>query len=89
VYEFANDTSSKSTCLDACAAVWLAVAPATVPASQPGVTGKLGETTRPDGSHQLTVAGHPVSSRCPTFSRRGRPTARTRSVDVVECSVTR
>jgi predicted lipoprotein with Yx(FWY)xxD motif len=61
VYEFANDTGSKSTCVDACAAVWLAVpAPATVPASEPGVTGKLGSTTRPDGSRQLTVAGHPV-----------------------------
>jgi predicted lipoprotein with Yx(FWY)xxD motif len=61
VYEFANDTSSKSTCTDACAAVWLAVAaPATVPASEPGVTGKLGTTTRSDGSRQLTVAGHPV-----------------------------
>jgi predicted lipoprotein with Yx(FWY)xxD motif len=61
VYEFANDTSSKSTCTDACAAVWLPVAaPATVPASEPGVTGKLGTTSRPDGSRQLTVAGHPV-----------------------------
>jgi predicted lipoprotein with Yx(FWY)xxD motif len=61
VYEFANDTSSKSTCTDACAAVWLPIAaPATVPASEPGVTGKLGATTRADGSRQLTVAGHPV-----------------------------
>jgi predicted lipoprotein with Yx(FWY)xxD motif len=61
VYEFANDTTSKSTCTDACAAVWLPVpAPATPPASEPGVTGKLGSTTRSDGSRQLTVGGHPV-----------------------------
>jgi predicted lipoprotein with Yx(FWY)xxD motif len=35
-------------------------APATLPASEPGVTGKLGSTTRSDGARQLTVAGHPV-----------------------------
>ncbi|HEY7102971.1 MAG TPA: hypothetical protein VH573_15160 [Mycobacteriales bacterium] len=61
VYEFANDTGSTSTCTGSCASVWLAVpAPATPPASEPGVTGKLGSTTRSDGARQLTVAGHPV-----------------------------
>jgi predicted lipoprotein with Yx(FWY)xxD motif len=61
VYEFANDKSSASTCTAACAADWLFVpAPASLPASPPGVTGTLGTTTRPDGGHQLTVAGHPV-----------------------------
>ena len=35
-------------------------APATLPASEPGVTGKLASTTRSDGTRQLTVAGHPV-----------------------------
>lgn len=61
VYEFANDTGSTSTCTGSCASVWLAVpAPATLPASEPGVTGKLGTSTRSDGTRQLTVAGHPV-----------------------------
>jgi len=61
VYEFANDTGSTSTCTGSCASVWLPVAaPATLPASEPGVTGKLGSTTRSDGTRQLTVAGHPV-----------------------------
>ena len=61
VYEFANDTGSTSTCTGSCASVWLPVAaPATLPASEPGVTGKLGSTTRSDGARQLTVAGHPV-----------------------------
>jgi predicted lipoprotein with Yx(FWY)xxD motif len=61
VYEFANDRNSASTCSAACAANWLFVpAPAPLPASLPGVTGRLGTTTRPDGGHQLTVAGHPV-----------------------------
>lgn len=61
VYDFANDKSSASTCTGACAANWLFVpAPASLPASVPGVTGKLGTTTRSDGARQLTVAGHPV-----------------------------
>jgi predicted lipoprotein with Yx(FWY)xxD motif len=62
VYDFANDKTSASTCTDAaCAANWPFVpAPASLPASLPGVTGALGTTTRPDGARQLTVAEHPV-----------------------------
>jgi predicted lipoprotein with Yx(FWY)xxD motif len=61
VYDFANDTSSRSTCSGSCAQTWLPVAaPATVPASLPGVPAQLGSTTRDDGTHQLTVAGRPV-----------------------------
>ncbi len=62
VYDFANDTSTESTCTDAaCVASWPFVpAPASLPASLPGLTGKLGTTTRPGGALQLTVAGHPV-----------------------------
>jgi predicted lipoprotein with Yx(FWY)xxD motif len=70
VYEFANDKTNTSTCTGACAADWPAVrAPATLPASLPGVTGALGMTTRTDGGHQLTVAGHPVY----TFSGDSAP----------------
>jgi predicted lipoprotein with Yx(FWY)xxD motif len=70
VYEFANDKTNASTCTGACAADWPAVrAPATLPASLPGVTGALGMTTRTDGDHQLTVAGHPVY----TFSGDSAP----------------
>jgi predicted lipoprotein with Yx(FWY)xxD motif len=61
VYDFANDKTSASTCAGACAANWPFVpAPASLPASLPGVTGKLGTTIRPGGDRQLTVAGHPV-----------------------------
>jgi predicted lipoprotein with Yx(FWY)xxD motif len=61
VYVFANDKTNKSTCDGACAVDWPPVkAPATVPASLPGVKGALGATTRSDGSRQLTVANHPV-----------------------------
>lgn len=61
VYVFANDKTSASTCTGGCATAWPPVpAPAQLPSSAPGVTGALGTTTRADGSHQLTVAGHPV-----------------------------
>jgi predicted lipoprotein with Yx(FWY)xxD motif len=61
VYDFAGDTGSTSTCTGACIANWPFVpAPAALPASLPGVTGKLGTTVRSDGGHQLTIAGHPV-----------------------------
>ena len=61
VYDFANDKAGASTCVGACAANWPFVpAPASLPASLPGVTGALRTTTRSGGAHQLTVAGHPV-----------------------------
>jgi len=61
VYDFANDKTSASTCTGPCAANWPPVpAPASLPASLPGVTGKLGTTIRAGGARQLTVAGHPV-----------------------------
>jgi predicted lipoprotein with Yx(FWY)xxD motif len=61
VYEFAKDAGSMSSCSGGCAAIWPpVVAPDTVPAALPGVSGQLGSTTRTDGSKQLTIAGHPV-----------------------------
>lgn len=61
VYVFAADRRGASTCAGACAAHWPFVkAPATLPSALPGVRGKLGETTRADGGHQLTIAGRPV-----------------------------
>src|SRR4051794_31116462 len=59
VYEFANDKAGVSTCTGACSANWpLVPAPASVPASLPGVTGALAATS--SGTPQLTVAKHPV-----------------------------
>jgi predicted lipoprotein with Yx(FWY)xxD motif len=61
VYEFANDKNGASTCTGGCAANWpFVAAPATLPASLPGVTGQLGTTMRSDGARQVTVGGHPV-----------------------------
>jgi predicted lipoprotein with Yx(FWY)xxD motif len=61
VYVFANDKPNVSTCSGACAADWPPVsAPVTLPASFPGVTGKVGSIKRSDGKRQLTVASHPL-----------------------------
>jgi predicted lipoprotein with Yx(FWY)xxD motif len=61
VYVFANDKANVSNCAGACTADWPPVAaPSPLPASLPGVTGPLGTAARSDGSHQLTVAGHPL-----------------------------
>ena len=61
IYDFARDTGTMSTCDGSCASIWPPVAaPDALPTSLPGVVGQLGETTRGDGSRQLTIAGHPV-----------------------------
>jgi predicted lipoprotein with Yx(FWY)xxD motif len=61
IYDFANDMGSTSTCTGLCEAAWpIVVAPAHLPMSLPGVTGKLGVTMRPDGGRQLTISGRPV-----------------------------
>ena len=61
VYVFANDKPKVSNCDGACAVDWPPVsAPSELPASLPGVEGALGSITRSDGSHQLTVADHPL-----------------------------
>jgi predicted lipoprotein with Yx(FWY)xxD motif len=70
VYDFAADKGTTSACTGSCASVWPPVkAPSPLPASLPGVTGPIGTTARPDGTRQLTVAGHPVY----TFSGDSAP----------------
>ncbi|TCC07161.1 hypothetical protein [Kribbella soli] len=61
IYQFANDRNNLSNCAAACVIDWPYVpAPDSLPKSSPGVTGKVGSTTRADGHRQLTVAGHPL-----------------------------
>jgi predicted lipoprotein with Yx(FWY)xxD motif len=61
VYVFANDTTNVSNCNDTCATAWPPVsAPSPLPTSLPGVSAALGTVTRSDGSHQLSIAGHPI-----------------------------
>lgn len=62
VYLFEKDTGSKSTCFGACAAGW---PPVTTSGMAPTTSGTanaslVGTTTRPDGTVQVTYAGHPI-----------------------------
>ena len=58
LYWFAPDTATASRCSGSCAAYWPPVkGPAT---AGPGVTGRLGVISRPDGSAQATYNGHPL-----------------------------
>jgi predicted lipoprotein with Yx(FWY)xxD motif len=60
LYLFEKDTGPTSTCVAACAKAW---PPATVtgtPTAGPDVTGALTTTTRPDGTTQIVLAGHPL-----------------------------
>ncbi len=61
VYLFAADSKGKSACDASCLEYWPAVvAPATLPKSLPGVSGKLGFLKRSDGVRQLTINGLPL-----------------------------
>jgi predicted lipoprotein with Yx(FWY)xxD motif len=61
LYLFAADTSTDSTCYDACATYW----PPLVTNGAPQVAGQaqlamVGTTKRTDGTTQVTYAGHPL-----------------------------
>lgn len=74
LYVNASESDGEIRCVDACAAAW---PPATVrsgsaPDRVPGVEGRLGEVTRPNGTDQLTLDGHPLY----TFAEDDTGTAR-------------
>ncbi len=58
LYLFAPDTPMTSKCTGLCTAYWPPVTGN--PRAGPGVTGRLGTITRPDGSVQATYDGHPL-----------------------------
>jgi predicted lipoprotein with Yx(FWY)xxD motif len=61
LYWFAPDKPGKSVCYGDCAAYWPPVSgKPTVASGATGVTGKLGTTTRTDGTVQATYDGHPL-----------------------------
>lgn len=61
LYIFLNDTSTTSTCSGACTNNWPAVLTNGSPVAGNGVDAtKLGTTTRPDGTTQVTYNGHPL-----------------------------
>ena len=62
LYRFDKDTpgSGSSACNGACAAAWPPDLVQGAPVAGPGVIGSLGVVTRADGTHQLTLDGHPL-----------------------------
>lgn len=61
VYLFMADKRGVSNCSGQCLQYWPPViAPTTLPAKVPGVTGKLGVLKRSDGTRQLTINGWPL-----------------------------
>ncbi|MFB4307341.1 hypothetical protein [Actinomadura sp. GTD37] len=72
VYLFEKDKGGMSSCTGSCAAVWPPVATSAKPQAGPGANAaKLGETKRPDGSMQVTYAGHPVYYYAPDGTTPG------------------
>jgi len=61
VYLFEADKGTESTCSEACAQVWPPVISTGEPLAKDGaLSGKLGTTTRSDGTKQVTYNGHPL-----------------------------
>jgi predicted lipoprotein with Yx(FWY)xxD motif len=62
LYRFDKDTpgSGSSACNGACAAAWPPDLVQGAPTAGPRVAGSLGVVTRADGTHQLTLDGHPL-----------------------------
>jgi len=61
LYLFEKDKGDKSTCSGACAAAWPPLTTSGKPTSGGTVqAGKLGTTTRSDGTREVTYNGHPL-----------------------------
>src|SRR5207249_5958507 len=62
LYRFDKDMpgSGASACNGACAAAWPAAVITGPPTAGPGLAGALGVITRSDGTHQISLDGHPL-----------------------------
>ena len=61
VYLFEKDSNGKSACSGACAELWPPLTVTGSPSAGSGIDGgKLGTTTRSDGTTQVTYNGHPL-----------------------------
>ena len=62
LYRYDHDTpgSGTSTCNAACATAWPPALVAGTATAGPGVPGTVGMITRADGTHQITLDGHPL-----------------------------
>jgi predicted lipoprotein with Yx(FWY)xxD motif len=61
LYLWTPDTNTKSMCSGACATAWPPLTANGAPTAGPGATASdLGTISRPDGTKQVTYAGHPL-----------------------------
>jgi predicted lipoprotein with Yx(FWY)xxD motif len=60
LYTYTKDTPGTSVCYDQCAVNWPPLIVTGTPTAPDGVTGKLGTTTRKDGSMQVTYNDKPL-----------------------------
>jgi predicted lipoprotein with Yx(FWY)xxD motif len=60
IYLLTADKSAASSCTGGCLQLWPPVTAVSTAPSAPGVSAKLAVLERPDGTRQLTVAGHPA-----------------------------
>ena len=62
LYRYDKDTpgSGTSACNGACATAWPPALVTGTPTAGPGVSGTIGMITRADGTHQITLDGHPL-----------------------------
>ena len=60
LYLFTRDTGPESTCEGDCASTWPPLTTDGEPTAGDGIDAELGTTTRPDGTEQVTIAGHPL-----------------------------
>jgi len=61
IYLFDKETTNRPECYEACAEAWPPVLTRGVPVATAGVRDDaLGTTSRPDGTTQVTYAGHPL-----------------------------
>jgi predicted lipoprotein with Yx(FWY)xxD motif len=76
VYTYSKDTKDHSTCTGTCAVDWPPVLTTAPPQAGTGVTGKVGELKRADGTTQLTYGGKPLyfySEEVPQLTPTGSP----------------
>lgn len=62
LYTYKKDKPGESACLNGCAKNWppLTISEGMQPAAGPGISGKLGQIERKDGSYQVTYNGMPL-----------------------------
>ena len=61
VYSFSADSEHESACVDLCAVIWPPVLTTQHPDTMDGVaSNQVGIVERPDGTHQVSFAGHPL-----------------------------